>query len=496
MAQNIPSEYFLIKHLNILHDLGYAWNTNTIIKPYRWSHFDKINGETLNHIKTSLNIPRINWLIDDIKNEISIKDSSSNKNKESLHFKTIVGMSTNFSNEYNPKYSNTIYTYFNLNYSDQYKLWFYPRITSNGSSLKNFTGKKQPNSRFGFNSGEVDMAGFGYFGSNLKYWYGRGRNNWGAFPIDNLALSDNSGSYDHFSTEFHTKYYKLRYFHGYLETLEYQNHRYMLGKILEFRNNSNFLIGIQELVIYSGINRPLDLSYLNPISSHLEVELNNRDNESTGAGGQNALWQISTDFIPSKSMRLSFNILIDELALDKKNINQTTGDTTKGTNHLGIQGRILYTKAFFDKFVTSFYFDYLAIGTYAFRHGRGANNFALRGKPIGNSNGSDIEKFKFNIRTITPWRLIGQLSIHSTKVGDESIIDNLYNSYLIIDQKKFPSGEVDLINQLDLNILYLIKPNTEFKLFYTINDSNISGRTKKIGISINYYFKNDRFIII
>ena len=36
------------------------------------------------------------------------------------------------------------------------------------------------------------------------------------------------------------------------------------------------MIGLSETVVYSGENRSFDLGYLNPISSHLEIELNNR----------------------------------------------------------------------------------------------------------------------------------------------------------------------------------------------------------------------------
>ena len=41
---------------------------------------------------------------------------------------------------------------------------------------------------------------------------------------------------------------------------------------------NRFLFSISEIVVYSGIDRTMDFAYLNPISTHLEVEFNNNQN--------------------------------------------------------------------------------------------------------------------------------------------------------------------------------------------------------------------------
>ena len=78
----------------------------------------------------------------------------------------------------------------------------------------------------------------------------------------------------------------------------------------------NLLLSISEVVVYSGEDRPIDFSYFNPIASHLEIELNERQNQ-IGTSSGNAIWQISLDGLYNAKLRLSGNLIIDELAIDK-----------------------------------------------------------------------------------------------------------------------------------------------------------------------------------
>ena len=72
----------------------------------------------------------------------------------------------------------------------------YARFTNDSSDLPHYTGISRKNSRYGFNTGETDMSGLGYFGDVFRFWFGRGRQNWGSLYFDNLALSEKSASYE------------------------------------------------------------------------------------------------------------------------------------------------------------------------------------------------------------------------------------------------------------------------------------------------------------
>ena len=76
------------------------------------------------------------------------------------------------------------------------------------------------------------------------------------------------------------------------------------------------LIGLSETIIYSGYNRGVDIGYINPIASHLEVELNDRLSV-LGNENANAVWQAHLDYLIRKEIRLSANFLFDEFVFDR-----------------------------------------------------------------------------------------------------------------------------------------------------------------------------------
>ena len=96
------------------------------------------------------------------------------------------------------------------------------------------------------------MAGIGYFSDWIQFWFGRGRQNWGTMSLDNLALSEKSAAYDHGTLQLRFNDLRLRYFHGYLETLENSNNRYITGRGIEYNNKYNLVIGAHEIIVQTG----------------------------------------------------------------------------------------------------------------------------------------------------------------------------------------------------------------------------------------------------
>ena len=145
---------------------------------------------------------------------------------------------------------------------------------------------------------------------------GRGRESWGAGNEIHLAISEYSPAYDYGILELDFGRVRAKYIHGFLESTEEYINRYINVEAIEWTNRKSLLIGLSETIIYSGEGRPLDIAYLNPISNHLEVELNDRLN-LLGANDANAVWQVSIDWL-LKNLRLSWNLLYDEFVLDKE----------------------------------------------------------------------------------------------------------------------------------------------------------------------------------
>ena len=71
---------------------------------------------------------------------------------------------------------------------------------------------------------------------------------------------------------------RVKYIYGFFETVKEYINRYITARGFEWTNKKSLVIGFSETVIYSGENRSFDIGYMNPISSHLEIELNNRLN--------------------------------------------------------------------------------------------------------------------------------------------------------------------------------------------------------------------------
>ena len=120
---------------------------------------------------------------------------------------------------------------------------------------------------------------------------------------------------------------------------------------------------------------------MNPVSSHLEVELNNRQNK-LGIDSGNAIWQLAIDYKLKSNMRIMSNFIIDELVLDKVQL-----DSNK-VNGLAFSGKIIWCPSFIPK-NSNIFMSYIHVGTKTFRHEIGYNNFVQRGAPLGWGHGSD-----------------------------------------------------------------------------------------------------------
>ena len=316
------------------------------------------------------------------------------------------------------KPSGTLDYFINLNFKDNFSTWLHPRITSNGDHLDNYTGLPRTR-RLGFNSGEVDLSGLGYFSNWLNIWYGRSRHNWGTIIGNNLPLSKESPSYESLNINFDLNKYRFSYFHGFLENINDFN-RYITGKGIEYTNKKNLLFSFQEIIIYSGLNRSLDFAYLNPISTHLDIELNDRDNDFDGYESQNAIWQMSFDYLLKKFFRISWNIAIDEFALD-----QMSSDTLSSRNDYAYNIRFCYKNNFL--IPSSLIFENIFISKYMFRHSRGENNFVLRNLPLGSNLGSNIDLKRVGIKFLYKDIYFIELFCGLKKIGQNSILNNPYS---------------------------------------------------------------------
>ena len=372
-------------------------------------------------------------------------------------------------------------------FSLSHHLYYYldARLVSNVSMFENFSGLPRGIKRFGLESGEVNQSGIGFQNKWLIMEYGRGSQNWGSGNGIELAISNQSHSFDHVLLKKKKNKFKYRYFHGFLENINDQN-RYILGKGIEYTNLKSLRLSLSEIVIYSGENRPIDLNYLNPISSHLEIEMNSKGNMAGNDLG-NAIWNLSIDFKLSNELRLMSNFLIDELTIDKSERDQNKA------HGLGFSSKLVISP----KHLKNLYFtlSYVAVGTKTFRHrnleGTGYNNFVYLNKPLGWKHGSDSHLLEFQFNQKICDKFLNKISISWLEVGDESININSYDPYQNYLKSNFPSGIKKSTLLIYFDMEYYIIDNLSLKIHARSSEKQ-SITNREIVFGFDYFFNMNK----
>lgn len=413
-GQEIPNEFYQFQLNKLFLNIGENWKVSSTFNPIRVQQFD-------------------NYIYGNDSLKIDFRIGFNGYRKDSNN-----GIA--------------LYSYGHLSFKKYFYAYLYPRIVNNGNLIPRYSGKE----RYFGRTGETDLAGIGYQNKWILLQWGRGRQSWGAGNNIQLVISENSPSYDYGLLGLNFGYLRVRYFHGFLEENN-NNNRYITGRGIEWTNEKFYIISLSEIVIYSGINRPMDIAYLNPISTHLEIEMNDRQNEAGFSSG-NGVWQASLDlFLKAFNLRFSGNILFDEFTLD---INH---ELEEGEGHSNaISFKSVWTPEISKNYHTSFFVDYIMVGTHTFRHMNGYNNFVQRGKPLGWQYGSDTDQYRVGINIFNNSNLIGNLLLGVRRSGGETIINNPNEPYHHFKEVPFPSGVVTKTEFLSAEIQFWWKSNILF----------------------------------
>ena len=435
-SQEIPIEFFEYKKQKLHSELGQNWTSNTIFGPFRY------------------------------KKNSTINDSLFARSRFGAFF---------------AKGQKMIYAYGHFTYKSNFHGYLHPRIVNSPDKFTGYSGIPRDISRGGFSSGETDLSGISFENSWMIIQFGRGKQSWGAGNDLQLALSEKSNVYDYGMLDLDFEKLRVRYFHGYLETNNQQVNRYITGRGIEWNNNTNFLLGLSEIIIYSGVNRPIDFTYLNPIATHLEIELNDRQN-TLGTGYGNGIWQFSIDYLLARKIRISGNFLFDEFILD----NSQKEEGKDFGSAYSLKAVISLVKN--EKSYLFFNLSTISVGTNTFRHDRGSNNFIQRGDPLGWEFGSDTEEYKLGIDYLSDNKFIIDLDFGFRNKGEKNIINNPYEPYLQYFDESFPSGEVENIIFSFFELQWWWKSNLSTFIEFEYNKSNKLGKNFEWNIGFDVYY--------
>jgi hypothetical protein len=346
-----------------------------------------------------------------------------------------------------------------------YAEWYF-RATGNPAVMDHYTGKPRSIRRFGgFNSLEFDQASVGYRKDWVAFSFGRGRPVWGPFGARNLVLSSQSAAMDHLSVLFRYKKITAAFFTGFLEarqdSLATQN-RYIAGHGIEYAPARNARLSLSEITVYSGPNRRFDWAYLNPLSPHLESELNDRENQPyTEANRSNAVWVASADWMTAGRFRLSASYLIDEFQFDSKDRKEGRPDAT--ALEIRLAKSVLRRRSSFTAWA-----GYERVGTYTLRHESDFSQFISRDIPLGTPIGSDAEAWRLGANAILPFRVRFEAEWQALRQGSNGLLTWPYTGYDEYKNVSFPSGNVVKSTILAFKLQYFSNRLFECETAYMI----------------------------
>ncbi len=442
-AQEIPNEFYQYKFVKYSLDIGDNWDKNTTFGPLRYTH--------KNNIPDSLII--------------------------NMRLGTIL-----FSE------AKSVYGFGHFTFQSNFHGYLYSRIVNKVDLFDRYSGIPRDIDRIGFSSGETDLSGISYENEWMIIQFGRGRQSWGAGNDIQLALSETSNGYDYGMLDLNFGRLKVRYFHGYLETDSLFYNRYITGRGIEWNNQRNLLFGLSEVVVYSGENRSIDFAYFNPISTHLEIELNDRQND-IGTDNGNAIWQGSIDYSNNKNFRISGNYLFDEFVIDKKQKDEGKGHWT------AYSFKCVYTPFNTELSLTSCYVSIIRIGSNTFKHEDGKNNFVHRNKPLGWAVGSDIRDIRFGINRISKTiRYYGNIEIGRMEIGEKNIMQSPYSGYADYPYTEFPNVDDETITFVKTHIQWWLKPYFSIISEIKINKSDRFNIDNEFRLGIDIFIPIKKYI--
>jgi len=320
----------------------------------------------------------------------------------------------------------------------------------------------------------IERLTLGYRSDQALIEFGRGREVTGVMAEENLLLSNSSAAFDRLLLQLNYKHLSYRYFYGYLESFTDTVfigssldttliNRYIVGRTLEYNNHSGFIVGVSELSILSGPNRPIDMAFLNPIASHVEIEQNDHDNTRAGSG-ENGLWALHLDWRPMKNWRLAGSILLDDYQLD-------SGDRDQKQDQLGFQAHTSVTMHPRSGLLILFG-DFAHVGTFTTMHRNGINNMVSKGIYLGHPVGNDAEFWQGGLTYLPNWDASYEIAIGEVRRGEKSMLANPYLGRGAPQKAPFPSGKVSSWQFIDLKINQQLYKQYELDFRYMLSVSS------------------------
>ena len=433
-ALTFPQDFSYSSRSEVLLDYGELWEINSIFHPF---NSKQLNINKQNHLIQEANP----WIRNYLEGYTSLASQIGDSMAEELSLLFLCNFKTSIQHgeaRQSDKLAFQPSLWVDATYRSNYYARLYVRFSNDSVSMKHYSGKPRGISRFGLNTGEIDQGIIGYRNSWAQIELGRSREIWGPMVEDNLLLTGGTPAYERLMFQVQHRGFSYRWFYGYLEAIQDTGNtniqRYIIGKAIEYRNLKNFVLGLGEVSILAGPNRPFDMAFLNPLSPHIEVDMNKRSN-SDNISRNNAIWFLHFDWLIIPSLRLSGSLIIDEITLESDERKAGRAD------NIGWLGRVAWSpKA--NKDGLTFIGQAVKINTYTMKHIYRYCQFVTRDKLLGHSIGNDADRLSVGLRHTSDFPILFEIYYGRVRWGDNSLRLHPYEEFTNIDELPFPSGEV------------------------------------------------------
>lgn len=258
--------------------------------------------------------------------------------------------------------------------SPDFQVHFRARVENHGELYSQFSGRKWQEDVTGW----IDNAALyfhknGFFGSA-----GRSFLVWGPEQRDALLLSDNSSAFDRLWLGYEHRAFRFDYIIARVDDVKYHDStlvRYFSAHRLSFRKTGKFELGLSEVALYGGYNRPIEWHYLNPFVPYYWEQWNRSTDDNMFIGVDFAVYW------PRQS-RLFGELMIDDFQIDFSSEPHQVGYKLGFDALEPLGAKRLFTKM-----------SYTRVNTTVYGQNKPQNLYLHYGQSIGYFGGNDQDRW-------------------------------------------------------------------------------------------------------
>ena len=238
-------------------------------------------------------------------------------------------------------------------------------------------------------SARIENAFIHYKKNNFIFRFGRSAHWWGKSISNSIIQSGMFPSYDYLFVQQRLKNLQFDLLHGQLGSektlLGERIRRNIAGHRLTIRLNDRILLSIGEQIIYSGINRGIELTYLNPFIPYFFTGLEN-DEDNYPIDNDNSI--IFSDFkiLINKNFSIYSELIIDDFQVDDTGIEDAIG------YKIGFDG-----KSKINKNNIFYILEWTKIAKWTYLHSGQNTSWINKSHPIGFSLGPNSQCAYFKL---------------------------------------------------------------------------------------------------